>query len=834
MPDQLPHLFVEGFTESRNFKSLLRGDKAKPPERERVPHGARLLRQLQRLGDQQDRLKQQRQALGFEPNVGMTLAIEVRPHGILDAHKQLEWKREGIEVLSIIESLEADIIAVHVPEGSLSAFEKRIQDYLTKTAPQSDKPKNAALVCAIEDFRQAAFDELWTDPTAEPPSEDEVAWFQVWLRCPRDIPATQVRDRFAHGAQPLNIVVEPGYVPFPGRIVIAARATKRALQQALDLLDMIAEIRGVDPTAEFFLSDLAPRQQADWMRDLLERTDFSAGGDDKIYVTLLDTGVNRAHPLIAPALAPDDMHAVDAAWLTSDHHGHGTQMAGLTIHGDLTIPMAFGQGNPVPHRLESVKILPPVGANPQHLYGFVTQRAAEVVEAAGVRRRVFATMTTSVGKQTGMPSEWSATLDRLAFGYTPMAQEAQSDALTPRLFVLSAGNVPWPEWSDYPNSNNTRTIENPGQAWNALTVGAYTQHVKVDAAKWPGLTPIADMGSMAPASTTSLMWSRAWPYKPDVVAEGGNGSFDRGRNVAVGPESLRLLTTGHDVHAVPLVETGDTSAAAAEVARLCAHLGSTYPAYWPETIRALVVHGASYTKSMRSTLPLVHTVRQKENLVRRFGYGAVSAQSSLFSDRSRPTLVIQQTISPYKLDGGISLNQLNMHELPWPTQVLQDLGAAEVGLRVTLSYFVEPNPSQRGWQSKYRYQSHGLRFAVRAATESEDEFGQRINKLEREASQDAPQHMNDPDSGGWFLGFAMRSKGSIHSDYWQGNAAKLASKSHIAVFPVGGWWKDWRDCERHDWVVRYSLVVTLEVLGDTVADLYTPIANAIAVEVPGA
>lgn len=421
MPDQLPHLFVEGFTESRNFKSLLRGDKAKPPERERVPHGARLLRQLQRLGDQQDRLKQQRQALGFEPNVGMTLAIEVRPHGILDAHKQLEWKREGIEVLSIIESLEADIIAVHVPEGSLSAFEKRIQDYLTKTAPQSDKPKNAALVCAIEDFRQAAFDELWTDPTAEPPSEDEVAWFQVWLRCPRDIPATQVRDRFAHGAQPLNIVVEPGYVPFPGRIVIAARATKRALQQALDLLDMIAEIRGVDPTAEFFLSDLAPRQQADWMRDLLERTDFSAGGDDKIYVTLLDTGVNRAHPLIAPALAPDDMHAVDAAWLTSDHHGHGTQMAGLTIHGDLTIPMAFGQGNPVPHRLESVKILPPVGANPQHLYGFVTQRAAEVVEAAGVRRRVFATMTTSVGKQTGMPSEWSATLDRLAFGYTPMA-----------------------------------------------------------------------------------------------------------------------------------------------------------------------------------------------------------------------------------------------------------------------------------------------------------------------------------------------------------------------------------------------------------------------------
>src|SRR5256885_8145814 len=39
-----------------------------------------------------------------------------------------------------------------------------------------------------------------------------------------------------------------------------------------------------------------------------------------------------------------------------------------------------------------------------------------------------------------------------------------------------------------------------------------------------------------------------------------------------------------------------------------------------------------------------------------------------------------------------------------------------VEMRVTLSFFVEPNPSRRGWQSKFRYQSHGLRFADRKST----------------------------------------------------------------------------------------------------------------------
>ena len=179
-----------------------------------------------------------------------------------------------------------------------------------------------------------------------------------------------------------------------------------------------------------------------------------------------------------------------------------------------------------------------------------------------------------------------------------------------------------------------------------------------------------------------------------------------------------------------------------------------------------------------------------------------------------------------------------MHALPWPVAELERIADKTVALRVSLSYFVEPNPSRRGWQSKFRYQSHGLRFAVKGSTESEERFGQRINKLERDEREEGDDEaLGDPDLAHWFLGAQLRSRGSIHSDVWSGNAAQLLAKSHIAVFPVGGWWKDWKDSERHATQVRYALVVTLEVLEDIDVDLYTPIVNLlqvpIAVQVPG-
>jgi hypothetical protein len=234
---------------------------------------------------------------------------------------------------------------------------------------------------------------------------------------------------------------------------------------------------------------------------------------------------------------------------------------------------------------------------------------------------------------------------------------------------------------------------------------------------------------------------------------------------------------------------------------------------------------------MLAALPPGASMQEKLMFLRTFGYGCVDLERSINSRRPEPTLVLQETITPcVEREGGtIALGDLNLHTLPWPAEQLRALGAAAVELRVTLSYFVEPNPARRGWQSKFRYQSHGLRFAINAATETQERFAQRINLLAREEDQ---RTMNDDDLDGWTLGPNVRTRGSIHSDVWSGNAAALAAKRHIAVFPVGGWWKDWPQSARVGATVQYSLVVTLHVMNEADVDIYTPIANEIGIAVP--
>ena len=295
-----------------------------------------------------------------------------------------------------------------------------------------------------------------------------------------------------------------------------------------------------------------------------------------------------------------------------------------------------------------------------------------------------------------------------------------------------------------------------------------------------------------------------------------------------------MLTTANDMTKALLTESGDTSAAAAEVARLAGHLCAKYPDYWPETVRGLIVHGARYTNAMRMGLPLNPGRNQKEYLLRRFGFGSVNFNNSLASERRRPVLIVEDSLLPYKKDGStIKLNEHNLHALPWPAEQLREYSEADVELRITLSYFVFPNPSRRGWQSKFRYQSHGLKFAVKGATESSETFAQRINKIEREKldSNENTTNMNDPDRAGWLLGSQLRSRGSIQSDTWSGSAAELADKSDIAVFPVGGWWKDWADSNGHEVAIRYSLIVSLETAEPIDVDLYTPIQVALGIPV---
>ena len=81
---------------------------------------------------------------------------------------------------------------------------------------------------------------------------------------------------------------------------------------------------------------------------------------------------------------------------------------------------------------------------------------------------------------------------------------------------------------------------------------------------------------------------------------------------------------------------------------------------------------------------------------------------------------------------------MHLYRLPWPEDVLRDLGEISVRMRVTLSYFIEPSPGEVGWQDRYRYASHALRFELNGPGESEAESLQRVNRKAREDVEEHP------------------------------------------------------------------------------------------------
>jgi len=216
-------------------------------------------------------------------------------------------------------------------------------------------------------------------------------------------------------------------------------------------------------------------------------------------------------------------------------------------------------------------------------------------------------------------------------------------------------------------------------------------------------------------------------------------------------------------------------------------------------------------------------------IVRQFGFGTPDQHDAIHSARNVLTLVTQDEIQPYlkEDDGNIATNELRFHTLPWPKEQLAQLGETEIQMRVTLSYFIEPNPGPRVPNDRYRYASCGLRFDLRRPTESVDEFRVRIN---RELRPSTPVSNAASDSARWVLGSDCRHRGSLHSDLWIGPAVELAEKNHIAVIPVNGWWRERAKLGRVNSRIRYALVVTIRTPPVGV-DIYTPVESEITVPI---
>ena len=450
--------------------------------------------------------------------------------------------------------------------------------------------------------------------------------------------------------------------------------------------------------------------------------------EDPTYITLLDTGVGRSHPLIAPALSIDDRHAADPAWGVEDTNGHGTKMAGLSLYGDLTVALQTMLPIHIRHRLELAKIIPDAGENPYHLLGALTRAGVNATEVMRARRRTFA-MASTTEEDTphdGAPTSWSSEIDQLTAGVSGLKK-------VQRLMLISAGNTNQNLFGndDYLSvcHDPENEIESPAHAWNAICVGAYTEKNVLPSGE-PG-APLAPVGDLSPSSRTAS-WSSHWPIKPDVVFEGGNW-LANGAPPPMQHAALSLLTTDHHYPTRAFTTCGETSGASALAARAITELWADYPDLWPEAVRALFVSSARWTSQMLSHLPTKRSKGHFGPLFQRYGYGVPDMERARRSASNALTLIVQDSITPYrradKRGGDHIHNEMKLFELPWPVEELRKLANTPVTLRVALSTFVHPNPSETARGSKFGYASHNLRFKLNRPNEDCEEFVARISKV---------------------------------------------------------------------------------------------------------
>lgn len=681
MPDQerkYPHFVLDGFTETEDFRSPQQGgSKKEVPVRNRYQHGNALLRQIVALKRTMESSRQAQLEEGSGDGIGLQIEFESFPDIEL-AFESLARERSGIELLNVRHEGQVTSATVFVPDGKLSHFETMIRDYLEEKHDKNGHARDhKSLINTIREIRGATLRALWTDAQqAFPESRDETFWWEVWLPVRADRRATI--ERFRKLSQMQNLPVAPGELEFPERTVLLVQASAAQLTSSMMMLNSIAELRRAKETAEFFDALEADEQPA-WLDNLLQRSRFRGAEDPVPHICVLDTGVNNGHPLIEPALAVADLHTVKPGWGTADGHGHGTQMAGIALVGDFTEALDSDVPIEIGHRLESVKLLPNDGANEgdsKH-HGYLTMEAVARPEVtAPNRRRVFEmAVTARDNRDRGRPTAWSAAVDRLA-------SDAEADNGTPRLFVISAGNiVDSNAWADSPVSNATDGIHDPGQAWNALTVGAYTDLTQIREPDMGAFRPVAPKGGLSPFSTTSLTWQPHWPLKPDVLFEGGNAAKDA--LSAVCTASLSLLTTNHLPDERLFTTANATSAATALAARMAAQLMAEYPALSPESIRALIVHSADWTETMRQTF--LPTDRQPSKsdylyLVRHCGFGVPDLGRAMKSASNSLTMIVENQLHPFMREESAQpkLREMHLHRLPWPLDELEQLGEETV------------------------------------------------------------------------------------------------------------------------------------------------------------
>lgn len=758
------------------------------PSRNRQIHAANLKQQLNNLKQELNTQKEY-SLITVEGKIDFDLKYE-----------GIENKRDKICVLREGKSSSGEPIAILRVSNNkgIQNIEDKIDAYRVKNNKKTGLPQYKVLIESIESIRETLLTELWNGKNNKwPQNKAEERWWEVWIIGGKnDISSMNLnRGQFWLACTRIGIQCDINdFVGFVNRQVTLIKASIIQLEQLIDTFDGIVEL---DPPTK-------PILQYAVQESTLNLNDFISTSievqDTNTRITILDTGVNKEHKLLKPLFDIDSIYSVEKdSSLVEDVKGHGTNVAGVAAFGDL-VGLHYVDKFHIQYKLESVRIPLDEEGEFKHLWGGITQQAVTLVENnVPNMNRIFNMSIGAPNENNGYPTSWSSAIDELCYN------EGKG-----RLMTIAAGNVYPIDEIGYIDRNLSTLIDDPAHALNAICVGGITQ-LDTPMTSLSDWRLLAQKGQLSPFTTTG---APKMAIKPDLLYEAGNVIVNDD-DIDICCSGLGILTTGKNLITKPLELSHQTSLAAPGIARCLAMLWSQNPQYTPATIRGLLTHSAIWSEA------LVHQFKEKgkNELLRSCGYGIPDFEFACKSAKSAVTLIDQGNYKYFDKKGKNSREML-IYNLPWPKDFLYSLGEELVKLKVTLSYFVEPNPKA----PTSNYVGGSLMWDMQGPYEEDDDFLKRVNKKNRTEIDPTSGYNNEMK---WEIGSNARSRGTIQSDRICMTAAELATCGKIVIYPRKGWW-DVLKCTK-DKTIPYSMIISIQTQSEDI-DLYTEIKNIIQIE----
>ncbi len=837
-----PFLLLASGPKNR-LRQKVRGGGPKPRE-SAATHGQTVLRQIADFQRTIDEYAGQR-----DPN----LPSLPEDHQVIIEAKRLPPEQVTSLGLTPIEERTDGLLVTISPDVSLPTLITKAQSYISERT-DSGNPRFGGVLAPIERIRPANRHDKAGDRLAElleagQLDPDQSVWIDVELAGGQSDAGPKNRQEFytyINSFNPEQSASSEETITAAGHYLIETDYSLHRVslpgQAVLDLLD--------NSRANWVLSiELTPE-----IEDRLiplpvtaksELPTLPTLAEDAPRLVIIDSGIAADHPLFQNAegrtiigrqvnFLPEDAETAD---LTTDEiqGGHGTAVAGIVAYGSLREPdtPAFW--------LENAKILLPAtkldtddSGSPQlHPLQFPKLLMREVVEAFHQplprQCRIFNLSAGTTPHPQQSIANWAEEIDNLSAQYNLLFVVPTGNLAPTEITKLMGSGARYPEYLLAPEAR----LRSPGQAYNAITVGAVTPVVPT--APWQSDRALAPAHHPAPFSRSGLL--QFGPLKPDVVDVGGNLNND----LSASPESAILVpnrdfASGHSEQSLGF-QYG-TGLAAAKVAHLAGQIQAQYPNAGTNLIRALIINSADWPGAFVQSLtdtpqesrpyePLPKDTRQL--MLRLCGYGVPQADKALSANAHCLVFVAEDTFSWTKDDRNssgrypakVSFFSINFEP--------DDLFRLPPGTRVRVSVTLAYNPPVRKTQRR-RYQAVDMRWELKRREEDSEDFYTRwmreINGDDDE--EESPEKAASPRLQPWPWqlkpvlnpGGRVR-RGSLIRDWFDTYAHDLPHTLELVTLAmVAPWRKPPEPLKQH-----FALVVSVEAL-----DQKLPIYDSVRVQ----